>query len=327
VKVLVTGGAGYIGSVTAETLLRAGHEVTIFDSLLTGHLAAVPQGAQFEQGTLLDAAAIRAAIARHRPEAVLHFGARALVGESMQDPLAYLGDNVQSGIHLFRAAIEGGVRGVVFSSTSNLFDGPGRMPIAEDAAPAPSSPYGESKYILERMLSWLDKTQGFRSVCLRYFNAAGATEERGECHDPETHLIPIVLQAAQGKRKEVTIFGGDYDTPDGTCIRDYTHVADIADAHVLALGALGSGSRTYHLGSGKGASVRDVIESARRVTGRAIPSVIGPRRPGDPTKLVADAALIRRELGWTPRFLELDGIIGSAWRWMERHPRGYAPGL
>lgn len=324
-KVLVTGGAGYIGSISAEALLRAGHEVVVVDSLITGHRAAVPQGAVLVQCCLLESASIRAVVSRHRPDVVLHFAARALVGESMRDPFAYLGDNVQAGLNLFRAAVDCGVRGIVFSSTSNLFDRPERNPIDETALVAPSSPYGESKNILERMLAWLDKTRQLRSVCLRYFNAAGATEERGECHDPETHLIPIVLQVAQGKLKEVTIFGGDYDTPDGTCIRDYTHVADIAQAHLLALDRLAAGSRTYHVGSGIGASVREVIDAARRITGRPIPSVVGPRRPGDPPKLVADAALIRRELGWSPRYQALDPIIESAWRWMERHPQGFGP--
>jgi UDP-glucose 4-epimerase len=323
-NVLVSGGAGYIGSVTSEILLRAGHQVAVVDNLVHGHRAALPEKAQFLQADLDDLRAAREAVAAAKPDAVMHFAGHIQVGESMRDPFKYLRDNAVGGLHLFQAAVEAGVRRVILSSTANLFDKPVRVPIDESAALIPGSPYGESKLYLERVLSWLETTHGLRSASLRYFNAAGATEERGEDHDPETHLIPLVLHVALGRRQNVSIFGSDYDTPDGTCIRDYIHVSDLADAHVLALEHLDRGSRTYNLGNGKGFSVLEVIEVARKITGHPIPTVMAPRREGDVARLVADSAKIKRELGWSPRMPELERIVDSAWRWLQRHPRGYA---
>ena len=322
-KVLVSGGAGYIGSVTSEILLQAGHQVAIVDNLVHGHRAALPEKAQFLQADLDDLRAAREAVAAAKPDAVMHFAGHIQVGESMRDPFKYLRDNAVSGLHLFQAAVEAGVRRVILSSTANLFDKPVRVPIDESAALIPGSPYGESKLYLEHVLSWLEKTHGLRSASLRYFNAAGATDERGEDHDPETHLIPLVLHVALGRRPNVSIFGSDYDTPDGTCIRDYIHVSDLADAHVLALQHLDRGSRTYNLGNGTGFSVLEVIEVARKITGHPIPTVLAPRREGDVARLVADSAKIKRELGWNPRIPELERIVDSAWRWLQRHPHGY----
>jgi UDP-glucose 4-epimerase len=323
-KVLVSGGAGYIGGVACEVLLRAGHAVAVLDDLSSGHRDAVPAEAEFFRADLGDLAGVRAAMGRFGPDAVMHFAGRIQVGESMKKPFRYLGENTVGGLHLFEAAVDAGVRRIILSSTANLFDRPERVPIDEDVPLIPGSPYGESKLYLERVLGWLEKTHGVRSASLRYFNAAGATEERGEDHDPETHLIPLVLQVAQGRRDFITVFGTDYDTPDGTCIRDYIHVADLAQAHVLALEALDRGSRTYNLGNGSGYSVLEVIETARKITGHAIPVVTAPRREGDVARLVADSTRIRKELGWTPRIPELSRIIESAWRWHVRHARGYA---
>ena len=323
-KVMVSGGAGYIGGVASEILIRSGHAVGVVDHLGAGHRQAVPHGAEFYRVDLAERDAVRAAVARFRPDAVMHFASHIQVGESMQRPFKYLGDNVRAGLHLFEAAVEAGVRRIILSSTANLFDRPARVPIDEGAEVIPGSPYGEAKLYLERVLAWLEKTHGVRSASLRYFNAAGATDERGEAHDPETHLIPLVLQVAQGRRDRVTVYGTDYDTPDGTCIRDYIHVADLARAHVLALEALDGGSRTYNLGNGRGYSVLEVVEEARRVTGHPIPVAIAPRRDGDVARLVADSGQIRRDLGWKPRVPDLSGIIESAWRWHRRHPDGYA---
>ena len=322
-KVLVSGGAGYIGSVTSEILLRAGHQVAVVDNLVHGHREALPPKAQFLQVDLGDLASLREAFSAARPDAVMHFAGYIQVGESMRDPFKYLRDNALGGLHLFQAAVEAGVRRVILSSTANLFDKPVRVPIDESAALIPGSPYGESKLYLERVLAWLETTYGLRSASLRYFNAAGATEERGEDHDPETHLIPLVLQVALGRRESISIFGSDYDTPDGTCIRDYIHVSDLADAHVLALERLDRGSRTYNLGNGKGFSVLEVVEVARKITGHPIPAVMAPRREGDVARLVADSTRIKQELGWSPKIPELERIVESAWRWLKRHPRGY----
>ena len=323
-KILVTGGAGYIGSVVVEQLIRAGQSVVVFDNLYQGHRAAVHPQAAFVQGDLADAAAIGAAFGAHQPEAVMHFASHTLVGESMQDPFRYLGDNVTNALNLLRAAVTHGVRRFILSSTANLFDAPQRIPIAETETIVPGSPYGESKYIIERFLHWMDRIDGLRFAALRYFNAAGATEERGEDHHPECHLIPIVLQVALGQREHVTIFGDDYGTSDGTCVRDYIHVADLAQAHILALQALEHGSRVYNLGNGQGFSVQQVIETAREITGHPIPAKIGPRRAGDPATLVAGSQRIRDELGWQPQFPDLRDIIASAWRWHRSHPHGYA---
>ena len=322
-KVLVTGGAGYIGSVTSEVLLSRGHDVVVFDNLSQGHRAAVPAAAEWVEGDLSSSQEIREAIGQHRPEAVMHFAARSLVGESMDKPFVYLRDNVVNGLNLLDACVAGGVERFILSSTANLFGTPASAVIDEQAPIAPGSPYGESKWALERALGWLSQTKNLRFASLRYFNAAGASDERGEHHTPETHLIPLVLQVAAGRRQHITIFGDDYDTPDGTCIRDYIHVLDLAEAHILALHALDQGNRVYNLGNGEGFSVRQVIETARAVTGASIREQMGPRRGGDPARLVASSDRIRDELGWVPRFPDLEQIIDSAWRWHQQHPDGY----
>lgn len=322
-KVLVSGGAGYIGGVTCEILLKAGHSVAVLDDLSHGHRAAVPEGAQFISADLEDFGAVRAAFEGFKPEAVMHFAGHIQVGESMKKPFKYLRQNVLCGLHLIEATVEAGVKRFILSSTANLFDRPERIPIDESSRLLPGSPYGESKLYLERVLAWLERTHGLSSTSLRYFNAAGATDQRGEDHDPETHLIPLVLQVALGQRDRIAIFGNDYDTPDGTCIRDYIHVSDLAEAHVLALGVPGEDCRTYNLGNGSGFSVLEVIECARKITGHPIPVEVAPRREGDVARLVADSTRIRKDLGWTPRFPELSRIIESAWRWHRRHPQGY----
>jgi UDP-glucose 4-epimerase len=322
-KILVTGGAGYIGSVATEQLLKAGYDVAVFDNLYQGHRAAVPSGAAFTQGDLADRASIDAAFKEHRPDAVMHFAAYSLVGESMQKPFKYLADNVANGLNLLQTMVDHGVGKFIFSSTANLFDQPERIPIAETERIVPGSPYGESKHVIERALYWLEKTHGVRYACLRYFNAAGATEERGEDHNPELHLIPLVLQVAQGKREHITVFGEDYPTLDGSCVRDYVHVVDLAQAHILALEALDGGSRVYNLGNGTGFSVKQVIETARAITGHPIPVKVGERRAGDPAVLVAASDKIRHDLGWTPQFPNIHDIIASAWRWHSAHPQGY----
>jgi UDP-glucose 4-epimerase len=322
-KILVTGGAGYIGSIVVEQLIARGEQVVVFDNLYQGHRRAVHPAAVFVQGDLADRAALDALFAEHRPEAIMHFASHTLVGESMQNPFLYVGDNVTNGLNLLQAAVQHDVRRFILSSTANLFDQPEHMPIAETERIVPGSPYGESKFILERLLHWMDRIYGLRFAALRYFNACGASAERGEDHHPELHLIPIILEVARGKREKVTIFGDDYPTPDGTCVRDYVHVLDLAQAHILALYALDRGSRTYNLGNGTGFSVKQVVETVHQVTGLPIPVEIGPRRPGDPAVLVASSEAIRRELGWAPQHTRLDTIVESAWRWHLAHPDGY----
>jgi UDP-glucose 4-epimerase len=322
-KVLVTGGAGYIGSITVEQLIKQGASVIVFDNLFQGHEAAVHPEAVFVRGDLADRTFIDETIARHRPDGIMHFASYTLVGESMEKPFLYLRDNIVNGLNLLESAVAHGVGRFILSSTANLFDDPVKMPIAEDERIVPGSPYGESKFIMERYLHWLDRIHGFRYACLRYFNACGATEERGEDHDPETHLIPLVLQVALGQRDHISVFGDDYPTPDGTCIRDYIHVVDLAQAHILALEALDRGSRRYNLGNGRGFSVREVIETARQVTGHPIPEIIIGRRPGDPDILIAGSDTVRRELGWKPQHPELKTIIETAWRWHQKFPNGY----
>jgi UDP-glucose 4-epimerase len=322
-NILVTGGAGYIGSVVVEELIHQGDQVTVFDNLIQGHRAAVHPQAEFVLGDLADCEAVNDLFAEHDFEAVMHFASNTLVGESMQQPLKYVGDNVVNGLHLLDAMVKRGVWRFILSSTANLFDEPQRLPINETERIVPGSPYGESKFILERMLYWLDRIHGLRFAALRYFNAAGATAERGEDHDPETHLIPLVLQVALGQRDHIQVYGNDYPTCDGTCVRDYIHVLDLAQAHILALRALDEGSRTYNLGNGQGYTVREVIEAARAVTGHPIPAVDGPRRPGDPAELIAGSDKIQRELGWQPRFPDLRDIVQSAWDWHRAHPEGY----
>ncbi|MGQ9501673.1 MAG: UDP-glucose 4-epimerase GalE [Anaerolineae bacterium] len=326
-RILVTGGAGYIGSIVVEQLVEAGETVMVFDNLHQGHVAAVHPGARLVVGDLADRAALETALAEFKPEAVMHFASYTLVGESMERPFRYLGENVTNGLNLLQSAVHHGVRRFILSSTANLFDRPQRIPIDEEEQIVPGSPYGESKYILERILTWLDRLLGLRFAALRYFNAAGASVERGEDHHPELHLIPLVLGVALGKRENVTIFGDDYPTPDGTCVRDYIHVIDLAQAHILALQALECGSCIYNLGNGRGFSVKEVIETARQITGHPIPAVVGPRRPGDPAILIASSEKIRRELGWQPRYPHLHEIIESAWRWHKAHPNGYSDRL
>jgi UDP-glucose 4-epimerase len=253
----------------------------------------------------------------------MHFASHTLVGESVEKPFLYLGENVTNGLNLLQSAVEHKVRRFILSSTANLFDDPERMPIDENERIVPGSPYGEAKFILERFLHWLDRVYDFRYAALRYFNAAGASAERGEDHDPEYHLIPIVLEVALGKRDKVVIFGDDYPTRDGTCVRDYIHVIDLAQAHILALRALDQGSRTYNLGNGQGFTIKEVIETARQITGQPIPAEVGARRPGDPATLIASSDKIRRELGWQPQYPDLRDIIESAWRWHQAHPNGY----
>jgi UDP-glucose 4-epimerase len=322
-KVLVTGGAGYIGSIAVEQLIKAGEDVVVFDNLYQGHQQAVHPKAVFVQGDLKDRAAVDAALAQHRPDAIMHFASHTLVGESMEKPFLYIGENIVNGLNLLESAVEHGVLKFILSSTANLFDKPERMPIDEAERIIPGSPYGESKNILERMLLWLDRTKGMRYACLRYFNAAGASEERGEQHNPETHIIPLVLQVALGQREQFSIFGDDYPTPDGTCIRDYIHVVDLAQAHILALRALDGGSRTYNLGNGRGFSIQELINVAREITGHPIPTRVVARRPGDPAILIASSEKIRRELGWQPQYPELRAILESAWKWHVAHPHGY----
>lgn len=322
-KILVTGGAGYIGSVTTELLLDQGHQAVVFDNLCRGHRQAVDPRAEFLHGDLRREEDILDAMRRVRPDAVLHFAAFALVGESMEQPELYFRNNVVGGLNLVEAMREAGVRRIVFSSTCATYGKPDRVPMTEDLPQRPENPYGESKLLFEKMLIWYETLHRMQPVFLRYFNACGATEKYGEDHEPETHLIPNVLRAALGRAPHVSIFGDDYDTPDGTCVRDYIHIADLAQAHILALD--GDARGAFNLGNGSGFSVKEVIEAARRVTGREIPAQIQPRRPGDPPKLVASADRARKVLGWKPRYSDLKVILEHAWAWHRRHPAGYGP--
>ena len=320
-KILVVGGAGYIGSVCAELLLNEGHEVAIFDNLTEGHRAAVDPRAIFIEGDLSDRPAIGAALSKVHPDAVMHFAANALVGESMENPSKYFRNNVGNGLNLLDAMVEARVMRLVFSSTCAIFGPPDRLPIDETLPARPINPYGESKLAFEKILKWYDQIHGLKFVSLRYFNAAGASEKFGEDHRVETHLIPNVLQVALGQKPQVEIFGTDYETPDGTCVRDYIHILDLARAHILALGS--KKSEFYNLGTGGGSSVREVINTVGKVTGRKINVVEKPRRPGDPPRLIASSEKINRELGWQPQFQSLDPIIESAWKWHQKFPRGY----
>lgn len=319
-RVLVTGGAGYIGSVLTEELLRDGHDVTVLDDLSKGHREAVCPQATFIPGNLLNGEDVRRVLVEGRIEAVVHMAAVSLVGESVTDPAKYYRANVAGGLSLLEAMLAEGVRKLVFSSTAAVYGEPERLPIDEDCRTEPTSPYGETKLAFERALHWYDTAYGLRYMSLRYFNAAGASERNGEQHAPETHLIPLVLQTALGRLPEITVFGNDYPTKDGTCVRDYIHVLDLARAHVLALNALTGAdarSRIYNLGcGGRGYSVKEVIDVAREVTGRPILVRFGPRRPGDPAVLIASSERIERELWFRPERQELGAIIESAWRWM-----------
>jgi UDP-glucose 4-epimerase len=324
--ILVTGGAGYIGSHVVEMLVERGYDVVVFDNLSAGHRQAVPQAATLVVGDLLNKDDLRGLFDAHTFDGILHFASHILVGESMQNPFKYFHDNVLAVLNVLAFAAEYGVKRFILSSTANLFDDPQTIPIAEDEALIPGSVYGETKYWAERTLHWMDRIHGIKYCALRYFNACGAHPDGhiGEDHDPESHLIPLILQVALGQRDDITIFGTDYDTPDGTCIRDYVHVLDLASAHILALEALADGeSCVYNLGSGTGYSVREVIETARQVTGHPIPAREGDRRAGDLPLLVADSTRIKQELGWTPEFDNLYVIMETAWRWHQSHPHGF----
>jgi len=324
--VLVTGGAGYIGSHTVAELLSRGEEVVVVDSLETGHKKAV-LGGKMIQCDLRDEAALKRVFAEHEIESVIHFAANSLVGESMSNPGKYYHNNVYGTLCLLERMKEAGVQRIVFSSTAATYGDPERVPIQESDRTQPTNAYGETKLAMERMMRWFDTAHGIKYISLRYFNAAGAHESGliGEDHQPETHLIPIILQVALGQRESIAMFGDDYPTPDGTCIRDYIHVQDLADAHILALKKLRGGSESgiYNLGNGKGYSVREVVEAARRVTGHPIPAVVQPRRAGDPAVLIASSERTMEELGWRPSRASLEDIIASAWRWHQSHPAGY----
>jgi UDP-glucose 4-epimerase len=313
---LVTGGAGYIGGTVALLLAAAGHHVVVYDNLSHSQRLSVPAGLAFIEGEVGDRTKIEAALRNHKVDAVLHFAALIEAGESMQCPERYFSNNSASTLVLFQAMLAAGVGKLVFSSTAAVYGQPERTPIEEDAALHPTNPYGESKLIVEQMLTWLHRVHGFRYASLRYFNVAGAIQGRGESHEPESHLIPLILDVALGRRKSIRIYGSDYQTPDGTCVRDYIHVRDLADAHMLALAALEQKDRmVYNLGNGRGFSVREVIEAVRRVTGHPIPVEECPPRAGDPAILVASSEKISSELGWQPKSPRLDDIIADAWRW------------
>lgn len=321
--VLVVGGAGYIGSTTVAELLAAGHAVTVYDSLVNGHREAVPEGARLIVGDLGDTATRRAALGSAAFDAVIHFAAFIEAGVSMRDPGGFFANNVANTVMLINDAIEVGVERFVFSSSAGVYGEPEEIPIAEEHPLRPTNVYGETKMLVERMLRWYGERRGLRWVALRYFNAAGATEARGEHHDPESHLIPLVLQIPLGRRSAMSIFGDDYPTRDGTCVRDYVHILDLADAHIRALHQCDQGGGVFNLGNGRGFSNAEVVEAARRVTGHPIPVEMAPRRPGDPAELVASAERAGNVLGWKPRFDTLDAIIASAWAWHRAHPQGY----
>ena len=322
-KILVTGGAGYIGSAAAEALLAAGHEVTVFDSLVTGYREAVPLGARFIQADLADSAVLVKMFDEGKFDAVMHFAAFIEAGESMKDPAKFLRNNLINSLLLIEAAVKAGVMRFVLSSTAAVYRSSDE-PLSEESPLGPTNTYGYTKLAVEQSLDWYNKIHGLRFAALRYFNASGALPGRGEAHQPESHLIPRVLQVALGQSDAVHIYGTDYPTPDGTCIRDYIHLADLVSAHLLALAALDGRDRmVYNLGNGKGYSVKEVIETARSVTGKAIPAVEHPRREGDSARLVASSDKIRRELGWIPQHPALKDIIQSAWEWHQNRPNGY----
>lgn len=320
-KVFVAGGAGYIGSVCVAELIRAGHEVTVYDNLSEGHRAAVDSRARLIQSDLCDAERVLHAVREAAPDAILHFAAHALVGESMTHPGKYFRNNVANGINLLEAAAAAKVSKIVFSSTCAVYGIPENVPIREDAPLRPANPYGESKRMFELLLAWYQRIHGILYVSLRYFNAAGASEQFGEHHRIETHLIPNALRVAMGQNPACEVFGTDYPTPDGTCIRDYIHVLDLAQAHILAIEPGKHG--IYNLGTGEGSSVREVIRACESAAGRKIKTIERPRRPGDPPSLVATAEKARAELGWKPKYSRIDDIVTSAWRWHQAHPKGY----
>ncbi|MDQ3800036.1 MAG: UDP-glucose 4-epimerase GalE [Acidobacteriota bacterium] len=317
-RILVTGGAGYIGSVVTEELIKDGHSVVVYDNLVKGHREAVAPQAEFIFGDLTETEKLFDVLRRHETEAVIHMAAHSLVGESVENPAKYYQNNVVAGLSLLDAMNEASVKKLVFSSTAAVYGEPEKQPITETDKTQPTNPYGETKLAFEQALKWYEKAYGIRYASLRYFNAAGASEKFGERHDPETHLIPIILQAAQGKREYIEVYGDDYPTPDGTCIRDYIHVIDLARAHIAALQILDERSAIYNLGcGGEGYSVKQVIDTAKEVTGKEINVRYGKRRAGDPAMLIASSGKIRQELGWQPERQNLKEIIESAWNWLQ----------
>ncbi len=332
-KILVTGGAGYIGGTVAGLLIEKGHKAVVFDNLGHGRRDLLPAGVEFIEGELADRRALETIFVSARNEnqpfdGVLHFAALIEAGESMVRPEVFFRNNTASTLSLLEAMLACGPKQLVFSSTAAVYGEPESIPIQEDARLVPANPYGQSKLLVEQMLAWLNRIHGLRYASLRYFNVAGAPEgpegvTRGEAHEPETHLIPLVLQVPLGRRDRIMIFGDDYDTPDGTCIRDYIHIKDLAQAHILAMEKKRDTASHYNLGNGAGYSVKEVIEATRRITGHAIPAKVGARRPGDPPALVGSAEKIKRELDWRPQYPDLESIIQSAWEWHQRHPGGY----
>lgn len=325
--ILVSGGAGYIGSHTVRTLLEQGYNPVVLDNLVTGHRQSVAYDVPFYQGDIMDSSLVRKIVEQEQIRAVIHFAARSLVGESVEKPDLYFEENFAKTNRFVSTLLESGVKRVIFSSTAATYGTPEEIPIPESSHTNPINPYGFSKLMIEQSFSWLEKAYGLKWIALRYFNAAGAALDGsiGEDHIPETHLIPLILKAALGQRQGINIFGTDYPTPDGTCIRDYIHVLDLAKAHILALEALGRGAESgiYNVGTGSGYSVREVIETTRQVTGRTIPVVESPRRPGDPDILVAKVEKIQTLLGWTPNYSSMEQIIESAWAWHLSHPNGF----
>jgi len=322
-NILVTGGAGYIGSATAEALIKAGHSITVYDSLVTGHRLAIPEGARFIEADLLDSHTLVKALTDEKFDAVIHFAALIEAGESMKDPGRFYHNNLTNSLTLMETAVRAGVKRFVLSSTAAVYQSSDE-PLTEESPLGPTNVYGHTKLMVEQALDWYRQIHGLHFAALRYFNACGALPGRGEAHQPESHLIPLVLRVPLGQRDAAAIYGSDYPTPDGTCIRDYIHVADLVSAHILALDELKERDRLiYNLGSGNGYSVREVIETARQVTGYSIPAKELPRRPGDSARLVASSEKIRRELGWEPEHDNLGEMIGSAWEWHKSHPNGY----
>ena len=325
--VLVCGGAGYIGSHAVHALIEKGEAVVVVDNLQTGHRGALNPAAKFYEGDIRDASVLDKIFTENKIEAVIHFAANSLVGESMEKPLLYFNNNVYGMQVLLEGMVRHGVDKIVFSSTAAVYGEPKRVPIHEDDETNPTNTYGETKLTMEKMMKWVSRANGVRYVSLRYFNAAGALPDGsiGEAHMTETHLIPLILQVPIGKRDHITIYGNDYETPDGTCLRDYIHVVDLADAHVCALEYLRKGgtSDIFNLGNGQGFSVREMIAAAEKATGRAIKAEIGARRAGDPAQLVASSEKARAVLGWNPVYTDVEQVIGTAWRWHEKHPNGY----
>lgn len=322
-NILVTGGAGYIGSATADALLKAGHQVTVYDSLVTGHRAAVPEGARFIQADLSDSHALAETLTKQKFDAVMHFAAFIEAGESMKDPGRFYKNNFTNSVTLMETSIRAGVKRFVLSSTAAIFKS-SEEPLSEESPIGPTNVYGHTKLLVEQALEWYRQIHGLHFAALRYFNACGALPDRGEAHQPESHLMPLVLRVPLGERESANIYGTDYPTPDGSCIRDYIHISDLVSAHLLALDGLRErDSLVYNLGSGHGYSVREVIETARRVTGHPIPAIELPRREGDSARLVASSEKIKHELGWKPEHDNLEEIISSAWNWHKSHPKGY----